>query len=78
MLTIPWQPMHHHFMVADNYRAMLYALNEAKKGTPVTPALLKMFNGLNLKNTGSVINVPLGSVSMTQGDFRFMVAKSDK
>ncbi len=76
-LTAKGKPLEHHLMVLDNYNAMSTALELAKQDMPLSPDLLKKFNSLNLKKTGSIINTVLGNVDMTKGEYRKTAVKSD-
>ncbi len=75
--TAPGKLLEHHLMVKDNYNAMCYALDRARAGEIITPSLLRTFNALNVKQTGSVVQTILGSVDMTKGEFRVSAVKSD-
>lgn len=75
--TAPGKLLEHHLMVQDNYRAMQYALSEADKKTPLSPALLKAFNAHNIRQTGTTIQTILGNVDMTKGEYRLTAVKSD-
>ncbi len=73
-ITAKGKPMTHHLMVTDDYEALLYILDEAKKKTPISPEFLKSINSLVNKNTGQVRNtvpIAIGRIcDDTKGDFR--------
>lgn len=62
--------MQEHLMNLDLRDAYAFALEEAKKKTPVTPGLLKSLNALVLKSTGGIMNAAAGTFDAAKGEYR--------
>ena len=66
------------FMVVDHLKALKYTLKLAEKKEELTIEKIKKLSSLILKNTGQIINTPLGVVNSTKGDFRLMSVRAGK
>ena len=76
-ITAKGKPMLHHLMVQDNYKALQETLILASRKTLLTPTVLQKINGINMANTGEVVNSALGTVDGTKGEFRKVQAFSE-
>ncbi|GHU94967.1 hypothetical protein FACS1894156_3870 [Bacteroidia bacterium] len=76
-ITAKGKPIEHHLMVQDNYNAMKEVLRLADLKTPITKDVLIAINGLNMKNTGKIVNSALGTVDGTTGAFRKVQVHSE-
>jgi Fic family protein len=76
-ITAKGKPIEHHLMVQDNYNAMKEVLRLADLKTPITKDVLITINGLNMKNTGQIVNSALGTVDGTTGAFRKVQVHSE-
>ena len=66
------------FMVVDHFKALKYTLKLAENKEELTIEKIKKLSSLILRNTGQIINVPLGVVDSTKGDFRLMSVRAGK
>lgn len=59
-----------HFMNLDLKTAYEFAIEEAGKGTKISPSFLKNMNALIMKNTGAIYNMAPGTFDSNKGDYR--------
>jgi Fic family protein len=64
------KPLIHSMMVKDQYESLIFVMEEAKKNTPISPALICTINAAVMKTTGTVCNTVLGPVDASKGEFR--------
>ena len=69
-LTPKGKPLMHSLMVIDHFKALQFALIEAKNNRSVSVSLIQELNSLLIRNTGSIYNTLLGTVDATKGEFR--------
>lgn len=69
-ITPGGKPLEHSLMVKDHYDALRFTLEEARKKTPVSTALVKQINAHVMKNTGSTYNTVLGDIDAAKGEYR--------
>jgi Fic family protein len=76
-ITAKGKPLEHHLMVKDNYNAIRFVLEQANKKILLTPEFLRQCNGLNMANTGLVVNSVFGTVDGGKGEYRKSSAMSE-
>jgi Fic family protein len=69
-ITPKGKPLIHSLMVTDHQKALVFALDQAKKNKPITIALIQQISARVMKSTGSIYNTALGQVDASKGEFR--------
>jgi Fic family protein len=69
-LTPKGKPLLHSLMTTDHFSALQLTLEEARKNSPVTPALIQRINAIVMKNTGSLYETVFGAIHSDRGEYR--------
>lgn len=69
-LTPKGKPLSYSLMVKDHYDALVFALEEAKRKSPVSVGFVRELNARVLKSTGSVYETVFGQVDASKGELR--------
>jgi len=73
-LTANGKPLEHSLMVQDCYKALLYAIEESKTKTSLSPEFLQRLNSIVMKNTGGINKHILGEYDSSRGEYRLAAA----
>ena len=73
-LTAEGKPLEHSLMVKDCYDALVFAIEESKTKTPLSPDFLKKLNSIVMKTTGAINKHILGEFDTSKGEYRLSAA----